>query len=109
MRVLFSLNHKLLEKAGYSKIMSHVYGKKHDMEWITQASWNKNNFPRFHLLKDKGEWDLHYDFYAAGEDGHKSDSKSQIVRNERNRLLKLSKYLAYAAMIKKGLDKSVHI
>ena len=91
MIVLFKLNPKILEKAGYRKVPSHVNSKREvDENWITQSKFGKNNFPRFHLEKIDKKWHLHYDYFKNGYDTHSSNTKSQIVRNERDRLKKLS-------------------
>lgn len=90
MKILFKLTLRLLKAAGYKKLPPHSYEKNPQSEnWITQSKWNKNEFPRFHLIKTGKDWDLHYDFWKKGFDKHSTDTKSQIVRNERQRLKKL--------------------
>ena len=91
MIVLFKITVALLQSAGYRKLPSHVSSKrKVDEHWVTQSKWHKNEFPRFHLERIGKEWNLHYDYFRKGEENHSVDTKSQIVRNERVRLKKLS-------------------
>lgn len=90
MKIFFGINKRLLEAAGYTKVFSHTYAKQKEQEWITNSSWHKNKFPRFHITKENGQWNIHYDFFERNGDYHISDIKSQIVRNERERIKKLS-------------------
>lgn len=91
-----------MEKAGYRKLPPHSSDKNPpDESWVTQSKWNKNEFPRMHLTRTKGVWDLHYDYYKLGDSQHRTDDRSQIVRNEMLRLKKLSKLFAYKAISKR--------
>lgn len=101
MLIPFGVGHKLLEQAGYTKVMSHVFGKQNEQEYITGRSWHTNKFPRFHIIGNDKNWTLHYDWFPRGASTHSSEGKSQHCRNERARLEKLSKFLAYRSMIKK--------
>lgn len=101
MVILFRLTPKILEMAGYRKMPVHVSSKRNmDESWITQSSWAKNSYPRFHLTKTDGIWDLHYDHWEKGHDTHSSEGKSQHCRNERARLKKLSLVYVYPKLAK---------
>lgn len=66
------IKHKLLKKAGYINLPNHVDGFKVDEQWISNTTWNESLFPRFHIIRNDKCWYIHYDFFNAGEDEHRT-------------------------------------
>ncbi len=86
----FKLSDAKLEKAGYSIVPSHAYAKRfYIQEWITGKGWQKNNFPRFHIVVENGKKYIHLDEASANGGHGVSSTTSEALYKEINRLKNL--------------------
>jgi len=110
MLINFKINRDKLADAGYRLIPNHSYSKRQvDQQWITQAGTiGPNHFPRFHLIRNGNDYNLHFDFFEGHDnEGHKSETESQHILNEANRLKNyVSKHRGQAIKRKQSLARS---
>jgi hypothetical protein len=87
-RNCWNINDEIMAMAGYKKLPSHSFSRTGETDnWISNANGFRPDFPRFHLVRVKGEWYLHRDLRRIHGDGEGGvERRGEVINCEIRRL-----------------------